>query len=348
MEDSKALVSPKTYYDSESRQNSNFFFISYSHRDQNLVFDALNQLYDMGVNYWYDVNLNPGDIWDDRVKKEIENSHCRGAILFLSENSLLSNAVQEEIKFMNDLMNERKDFRLIPVIMGFNTAKELILSVANENEDFFNNNMAIFQEITNKKLWLTYDEAVDKIAGFAKSENVYDGFARSHLRDLDYTSTNGERVFLIGKYPQEEDGIPRDIEWIEISSKGDMIYLVSKYCLDFTDEKSISGMIDKVKGTISLNCLESIALINETFIEDNAESISQVVPTNFADRNRQQLLKLFWVLQGNGEDEHAVTYYNSNNCKIDSKIQGDKINAGVRLILTINNNKIGEQENAKH
>ena len=337
---------PKTYYDNEARRNSNFFFISYSHKDREIVFDALNQLYSSSVNYWYDVNLDPGDIWNARIEKIMRNDHCHGAILFLSENSLISNAVQEEIRVMQDISKERS-FRIIPVIIGFENAKELILSVATKNDDFYETGYALFKSITKDGIWLKYGESVEQIIRFSERENVQDGYARSFLPDLSFISHHGVRSFLLGKYPIEEDGIPRDIEWIEICNKDDVYYFISKFCLDFTDIANINSIIEKIKQTLSaLTFVQEIALVSETFLNDNAKSISNSLPTNYADRNRQQLLRLFWVLEGDGKDKNAIVLYNSNNCRIFTNLQMDRINAGLRLILTINNNNIGDRRNA--
>lgn len=337
---------PKTYYDNESRRNSNFFFISYSHKDQTDVFSMLYKLYDSSVNYWYDVNLDPGDIWNSRVEKIMLNEHCHGAIVFLSENSLVSNAVQKEIKAMQEIAKTRP-FRIIPVIIGFDSAKKLILEVAGKDDDFFQTGYALFNGITKDGIYLLYDNATEEIIAFSDKENVKDGFARSFLPDLNFISHNGKRAFLLGKYPMEEDGALRDIEWIEICNDGDLFYFVSKYCLDFVDAENIDVVIEKIKQTMSsIPYLEDVNLINETFLKDYKDNIADALPTNYADRNRQQLLRLFWVLEGDGKDCRSLTLYSSNNNKLDANIQLNAINAGLRLVLVINNNKIGDKDNA--
>lgn len=340
-------IYPNTFYDREDKQNNNYFFISYSHRDQELVFNILNQLYRLGVNYWYDKELDPGDIWNKRVESVIYNSHCRGAIIFMSENSLISNAVEREMKIMENILNERS-FRIVPVIIGYESAKNLILDVALDYDSFYQDGkMNLFQKYTNDGIWIKSDNAVEEINALAESDNLkYSttiNLRKSFLEEINYTSHSGTRSFLCGKYPKEEDGELQDIEWVLIKNEGKYYYFVSKYCLDFLNYKNIEFIIDKIKRTVnSKKYIEDITLINEEFINDNINIISESLPTNYADRNRQQLLRLFWVSENNGKEKNAYSLYNSKNIKIKEKIQKNKINAGIRLILIINNDKIGE------
>ena len=80
--------------------NKNYVFVSYSHRDFAKVYhDLAVFLYnsDTKVRFWYDEGLPAGENWADAAKKYIENPHCVGAIFYLSENLLSSDAVLQEI-----------------------------------------------------------------------------------------------------------------------------------------------------------------------------------------------------------------------------------------------------------
>lgn len=344
MSSTKEIVFPKTYCDREARQNSKYFFISYSHKDKELVYDVLNNLYEQNVNYWYDVELDPGDVWNKKVEKIINNAHCRGAVIFLSENSLISNACREEVKLMLSLANER-DFRIIPIIIGHESAKELILNVANSNDDFYQNGMMLFRGFTIDGIWKKYEDSVDDISSIAEKENVKEGYnlnvRGSFLQELDYVSHDGNRIFHCGKYPFDEEGNVKEIEWNLISNDGELYYLVSKYCVDFVDVNNIEKIIEEINNSMNNQFyIEKLDLINEEFINDYSKVILDSIPTNFADRNRQQLLRLFWVKKNDGNVKGYVLY-NSQNIKINENIKRDKINAGIRLVLVINNEKIG-------
>ena len=340
------LKPPKTCFDRENRSNLNYFFVSYSHKDQKLVFDMLENLYSLNVNYWYDVDLEPGDIWNERVGKIIKNPHCQGALIFMSEKSLVSKAVQQEIQLMQEIAKER-NFRLIPIIMGFENASSLILHVAQNDEVFYQDGgLILFQSCTKNGLWVRYEDALTSVVQLAESQNVKEGHLvnvkRSFLTEINHTTKKGVQSFFCGQYPMKEDGVLQDIEWALICNKNEYYYLLSKYCIDFVNEKNVESTIESIKQTMkSDNYVEDVVLMNEMFLEDNIRNISDAVPSDYADRNRQQLLRLFWVLEGDGAKKDQYTLYNSQNVKICESIQRDKINAGVRLILIINNEKIG-------
>lgn len=341
-------IPPSTCFDREYRQNSNYFFVSYSHKDRSIVFDTLAQLYSLGVNYWYDVDLDPGDIWNERVEQVLRNPHCRGALIFMSVNSLISSAVQQEIKIMEELSEER-GFRLVPIIVGFENAKSLVLDVAGSNDGFYQGGgMLLFQKFTVDGIWIKYNEAVESISRLSESENVKEGnsinLKRSFLQEINYISYGGTQSFFCGKYPSDEDGHLQDIEWTLVCNNRKHYYFISKYCIDFVNMKNINTTVESVKNTmVSQKYVEDVAPLNEDFLNSHLNHISDALPSNYADRNRQQLLRLFWVLIDDGTHSHQYSLYNSQNVKIKENIQRDKINAGLRLILTINNEKIGEQ-----
>ena len=103
---------------SERRANpsrDNYIFISYSHADSEKVYKDLQKLYDEQVNYWYDKELYVGDKWDEVVKVIIEQDHCKGALLYISKNSLKSEAVEKEIKTIFEKQKRNPNFSVILV-----------------------------------------------------------------------------------------------------------------------------------------------------------------------------------------------------------------------------------------
>ena len=79
-----------------------FLFVSYSHRDAQMVREDVSQLMDMGVRIWIDhrneeeENMSFGDNWIKKARAAIAHPNCRGAIFYISAYALASNAIQKE------------------------------------------------------------------------------------------------------------------------------------------------------------------------------------------------------------------------------------------------------------
>lgn len=82
-----------------------FFFISYAHHehDMGIVFKIFNLLYDKGYNLWIDAaNLPKGaESWKVAANNAIQHENCKGAFFFRSENSLIKQAIRDELKNLN-------------------------------------------------------------------------------------------------------------------------------------------------------------------------------------------------------------------------------------------------------
>lgn len=80
-----------------------YVFISYSHKDADIVMSEIEQLQKKGINTWYDAGLALGLTWDkDEVKRHIEKSNCIGVFFFASPSFLKSQAVWKEVGMTKD------------------------------------------------------------------------------------------------------------------------------------------------------------------------------------------------------------------------------------------------------
>jgi len=76
-------------------------FISYSNKDSEFVYKFKNDLNEVGINTWIDIEqIEPGSMWQDEIKLGIQNSEI--VILVLSNNYLTSNWVSFELALAND------------------------------------------------------------------------------------------------------------------------------------------------------------------------------------------------------------------------------------------------------
>ena len=91
------------------KDDQNYIFISYAHRDYKEVYADLAEMYEAGVRFWYDRGLPAGKDWDQEVKERIENPNCIGVIFYLSQNLFLSQSVNKEIDYTCNSKNDNED-----------------------------------------------------------------------------------------------------------------------------------------------------------------------------------------------------------------------------------------------
>ncbi len=82
-----------------------YIFISYSHKDAELVFPELIRFREQGFNVWYDQGIGVGEEWALSVEESLMN--CALFVIFISENSVESVNVRNEI---NMALNENIPF----------------------------------------------------------------------------------------------------------------------------------------------------------------------------------------------------------------------------------------------
>ena len=106
-------------------QTEKYYFISYSHKDYKLVYKDIFYLQQHGFSIWYDRGMEAGKNWKDTAEKYITKHNCAGVIFYLSENSILSEAIHEEI---NLLFENGKEFVTInlPFEGSYMSAKEMM------------------------------------------------------------------------------------------------------------------------------------------------------------------------------------------------------------------------------
>ena len=76
-----------------------YFFISYSHKDYKKVYKDIFALQQQGVNIWYDGGMPVGKNWQEVAEEFILPYKCAGVIFYVSENSLMSDAIHKEMEF---------------------------------------------------------------------------------------------------------------------------------------------------------------------------------------------------------------------------------------------------------
>jgi len=90
--------------------NQPYLFISYSHKDSQIVFKEITGLFNVGYRIWYDEGIDPGNEWPDEVAQALEKSAF--FIVFISPNSINSQNVKNEINFA---LNKHKPFLAVHI-----------------------------------------------------------------------------------------------------------------------------------------------------------------------------------------------------------------------------------------
>lgn len=73
-------------------------FVSYSHKDKDVVESVIQLLQRQACNIWYDPGITPGESWNDDIAKHLKDEKC--FLVFLSAgNSICSEYVLDEIYY---------------------------------------------------------------------------------------------------------------------------------------------------------------------------------------------------------------------------------------------------------
>src|ERR1700730_228577 len=105
MSNSKTILPLEAYVGSEP-----YLFVSYSHKDSELIFADMQMLHQAGCRIWYDECIAAGNEWTEEVAKALGNATA--FLVFISVNALQSDNVRNEINFA---LNRQKFF--LPVYL---------------------------------------------------------------------------------------------------------------------------------------------------------------------------------------------------------------------------------------
>lgn len=89
-------------------QGRPYLFISYAHRDSDVVFPYLRALHEMGYAIWYDEGIDPGTEWPETIAKNLIGSAC--VLVFMSPSAAASRNVRNEI---NLALHEDKPMQIV-------------------------------------------------------------------------------------------------------------------------------------------------------------------------------------------------------------------------------------------
>lgn len=92
------------------RGEGSYMFISYAHKDSDIVFPEIKRFQDMGYNVWYDEGIGAGNEWLKDVVNHLVESDL--FVVFITRNSVASKNVRKEIKYAI-----HKDKNILPIFL---------------------------------------------------------------------------------------------------------------------------------------------------------------------------------------------------------------------------------------
>lgn len=119
-----------------------YIFVSYSHKDTDIILQMVSQMQCDGYRVWYDEGIEPGTDWDDYIASKINK--CSYFIAFLSENYLNSSNCKDEMNYARDHVENILLVYLEPVSlssgmeMRFGRTQAILAYNYEAKNDFFN------------------------------------------------------------------------------------------------------------------------------------------------------------------------------------------------------------------
>lgn len=167
-----------------------FVFISYSHKDKDVVLHDITELKKHGIKLWYDKSIMYGEKWDKEALGIIAKPNCAALFLYVSKNSVVSEAVGEELK-----QAKKCKVPVFPIHIGgeplhkyFGNAKENAYSALLDDKCKF----------IERSTVSAISDDIEAIAGICKklgvvaSSGIYDDFNYEVVNDgIKITNYNG-------------------------------------------------------------------------------------------------------------------------------------------------------------
>ncbi|MBD5131986.1 MAG: leucine-rich repeat protein [Clostridiales bacterium] len=187
--------------------STEYYFVSYCHADYKAVFRDLfgMQEVDPEFSVWYDRELIAGKDWKAEAEKHIYDFNCKGVIFYVSENSVKSPAVLDEIKMTRDAGKAFLPI-VLPSSSGEYLSGEQLLERNGSDKIIDNSAVELYRTMLGKNI--TYlklsDESSHKVDAVKKSLKGMPllRFAKGSVKNEDVVNvvaTNNVSVIEISK-----------------------------------------------------------------------------------------------------------------------------------------------------
>ena len=175
-----------------------YVFISYSHKNSEIVYKDLWRLIDQGIRVWYDQGLPAGKEWDKVVEGKITSEKCACVIFYLSPNFIGSDSIMKEINLVFD--NNRSNFC---VHLGGKPTMKILFDAMNMGIEvdttkcetitkYFNDASTHISKMPEEGDMEYYDEIINNLTVYdvLDSESKRVVVARKHIQNILFVSTD--------------------------------------------------------------------------------------------------------------------------------------------------------------
>ncbi len=351
------LAKPPSLIDREVLNNENYLFVSYAHKDSETIFPILADIFTKGVNYWYDKELDVGDVWHEIAGEYLVNEHCRGAIVFLSKESAASDAVYREVQTINSICKERS-FRKILVLLDSDDILDLCGSTMKLKKDSANIKKKIdaiydLSEDENCIYWVnakTEDTCKMLVEQSQKTDTNTHNTVIINQTDIEALLKSSHKLWLegasyyitVGKYQWDSENNFEPITWKLVGQDECRYIFVTRYAIDCAEYTRLAEIERTVFDQVNAYpYITKIYTMDTEFCKKYGETAGKNIMTDYADLKRAQYLRAFWV---KSLDAASVSYLicNSAGKVLNTSIIPDNINCGVRLVMIIDSSKAKE------
>ena len=181
-----------------------YVFVSYSHKDKEMVLEIISDLMLCACNLWYDTGIHSGEDWNNEIAEHLFNAEC--VLFMVTSNSVQSDYVKDELNFAKS-----KHKKIYPVFLENITlplSLELLLGRAQAiscSDDDINENRFKLREKIKNNLPNTVFQTISE-PFYVGEHNLF------YLEDTSY-------VFPDGTYFAGEEHNSFEISIIDSNSK---------------------------------------------------------------------------------------------------------------------------------
>ena len=316
--------------------NGPYIFISYAHKDANLVYPELKRFHEYGLNIWYDQGIAPGNEWTDEIAEALHD--CSLFIVFISHNSVNSINVRNEINYALD---ENKPFLAIHLeeteikgglklrisslqaILKYTTTEDEYVWRCKKN---FRMNGLLEDEIDETQQNVPSQKQSQpktvKKTTTVKHQNkkpALPSFKTSnHLEEFERLNTTTDSIYDLGEYEVLiilKDGTNltswADVEWKHSFTKyNDDVLYVSEDLSKFSDLSAKYSGLNELKAIVATGVTNNVSNIFSMFY--NCRSLEDISSLNDWDTSRVTTMEYMFLGCKSLEDISSLSNWDTS------------------------------------